>query len=901
MQRLSYNQLVDRALIDRGDTVSATAEAHFFAGRKVSVDHDVVRSMCLANQHWSFNDQAKTLLDVAVNSNFSPALDDKTGIRRFNLWFWGDCCPLEDIKPPYICTCRKVHQLYPRQKVGGTLIENERRVVKVGPTDTPASLNPGALLALGACHLIESERLLKMHEQHLEKAPADTSSSLLEKASSKRKKAYRHWAAASILDAGQTRNQLRSWLIQYALNNGAISQASDVEKIKQFRSGQQERLSDQWFKLLIDSGLYPNTEPLASPFAIAQRLADIARQSTVINNLYPYSACDSPVLLFSRYEFLLWHLRDKPGYLPEPDDEHGLLYKALHTAIAYDYARTTHQLTAINLGVSDDAFADQQSSTPASKAASIVTQRADVAWFKDVEMTTQTAQAVFVRNEKEGQAASSATWVKGETPFPKPFPEPEDLVTAFAYIFNVMTYPKPNDKTRIYNMPRHRQKVMEAFQLLKQAVGSEPPLPDSLHGYACFLMGWLHEQQLINHPSPEKAATWYEQAASRGKFIPLNLRAGDLFAEIGDYCNACRCYEQMDQQLQTLVDPPDEDPATEDCGYLSPSFQDYLRSKIEYVRIKAKDTRYLRRLTPEDIQQYINGEKDNRHGTRQRKNSPTEHQGREPASNQPQCPARHLQPADGSALFQDKGVDNDTCNADCNIAAPAADQAPGSPGAPTKQPLVQQDRAQPPLLKDADPVANKERRADLPGFVRNRLTSQWDRSVHSLLQQFFNRKKQLIHTHEEQIAWLSPKLDKIRRKHGSEVLMEHLAWEHINAAEQPLFEDVGHGQKNACNSCAAHLNQARDLLLQSIIRKTGIQYQQLPDPENFEVDVLSIAERVTPSLTPIEITEWLFGIVCQARSLGHVFSTFKLLYPGSEHIASLNRGWFSLKRLYRTP
>ncbi|MGI2026128.1 SEL1-like repeat protein [Endozoicomonas acroporae] len=897
MQRLSYNQLVDRALIDRGDTVYATAEAHFFAGRKVSVDHDVVRSMCIANQHWSFNDQAKTLLDVVVNSNFSPALDDKPGIRRFNLWFWGDCCPIEDIKPPYTCTCMKVHELYPKQKVGGTLIENERRVVKVGPTDAPASLNPRALLAVGACHLIESERLLKMHERHLEKAPADTSLLLLEKASSKRKKAYRQWLAASILDAGQTRNQLRSWLIQYALNNGAISQASDVEKIKQFRSGQQERLSDQWFKLLIDSGLYPNTEPLASPFAIAQRLADIARQFTVINNFYPYSACDSPVLLFSRYEFLLWHLRDKPGYLPEPGDEHAVLYKALHIAIAYDYARTTHQLTAINLGVSEDAFANQPSFTPASKAASIVTQRADIAWFKDAAMTTQTSQAVFVRNEKEGQAASSATWVKGETPFP----EPEDLVTAFAYIFNVMTYPKPNDKTRIYNMPRHRQKVMEAFQLLKQAVGSEPPLPDSLHGYACFLMGWLHEQQLINHPSPEKAATWYEQAASRGKFIPLNLRAGDLFAEIGDYCNACRCYEQMDQQLQTLVDSPDEDPATEDGGYLSPSFQDYLRSKIEYVRIKAKDTRYLRRLTPEDIQQYINGEKDNRHGTRQRTNSPTDHQGREPACSQTRCAARDLQPPDGSALFQDKGVDNDTRNADCNIAAPAVDQAPDSPGAPTRQPAVQQDRAQPPLLKDADPVANKECRADLPGFVRNRLTSQWDRSVHSLLQQFFNRKKQLIHTHEEQIAWLSPKLDKIRRKRGSEVLMEHLAWEHINAAEQPLFEDVGHGQKNACNVCAAHLNQARDLLLQSIIRKTGIQYQQLPDPENFEVDVLSIAERVTPSLTPIEITEWLFGIVCQARSLGHVFSTFKLLYPGSENIASLNRGWFSLKRLYRTP
>ena len=164
----------------------------------------------------------------------------------------------------------------------------------------------------------------------------------------------------------------------------------------------------------------------------------------------------------------------------------------------------------------------------------------------------------------------------------------------------------------------------------------------------------------------------------------------------------------------------------------------------------------------------------------------------------------------------------------------------------------------------------------------------------------------MTHSHEEQIAWLTPKLDKIRKKHGSEVLMEHLAWEHIGAAEQPLLRDVGYGQgyggrESTVKACAAHLNQARGLLLQSIIRKTGIQYQRLPDPESFEVDVLSIVERVTPSLPPIEITEWLFGIVCQARSLGHVFSTFRLLYPGSENIACLNRGWFSLKRLYRTP
>ncbi|MBO9497332.1 SEL1-like repeat protein, partial [Thalassotalea sp. G20_0] len=676
---------MDSILSTHGDSVNTLTEAHCFAGRKVSVDHNVVRSICIENQRWSFAEQIKTLFEVAINNNFSPALDDKSGIKKFNRWFWGACCPAEGVKSPYGCTCKVVHLVYPKQKVGGILTENERRVivVKDEPPDVSLSLRPDAILALGACRLIESERFLKMHEQQLKKAAAETSSIFLEKASSKRKEAYQHLATANILNAEQTRNQLRSWFIQYALNNGTISQASDVEKIKQFRSGQQERLSDQWFKLLIDSGLYPNTEPLASPFAITQRLADIASRFITTNNYYPHTADDSPVLLFSRYEFLLEPLRDQPGYLSEPDDEHEVLYRALHIAIFADEARITHQLATLNEALSEDSHNNQLTSTPASKLTRAVTQRAEIRCLQDVAKNISTTHGVFVKTKKAGQAASSATWFKG----PTLFPEPEDLVTAFAYIFNVMTYPKPNDKTRIYNMPRHREKMMEAFQLLKQAVGSEPPLPDNLHGYACFLMGWLHEQQLINHPSPEKAATLYEQAASRGKFIPLNLQAGDLFAEIGDYSNACRCYEKMYQQLQTLVDSSDEDAATEDSGYLSPSFQDYLRSKIEYVRIKAKDTRYLRRLTPEEIQQYINGDKDTRQGTRQRTNVPADHQRREPVSSQPQCQPGHLQPPDGSALFQDKGVDNDTSDADSNTAAPAANQTPGSPGA-LRQPAV---------------------------------------------------------------------------------------------------------------------------------------------------------------------------------------------------------------------
>ncbi|WP_257283159.1 SEL1-like repeat protein [Endozoicomonas sp. SESOKO1] len=900
MERLSHNQLVDRVLIAHSDTVDTIGDAHFFAGRKVSIDHNTVRSMCIADQPWSFNDQVRTVFDVAINTNFSPALDDKTGIRNFNNWFWGELCLVEDVKPPYGCTCswKGVHQQYPKQKVGGILIENQRRVVKDDPADASGSLNPEALLALGACHLIESERFRKMHEQQLKKAPADISSLFLEKASSKCKEAYKQWLTANLLNAEQTRNQLRSWLIQYALNNGTISRASDIEKIKQFRSGQQARLSDQWYRLLIDSGLYPNTEPLASPIALTQRLAGIASQFTRINHHYPYSAHDSQVLLFSRYEFLSGCMRDKPGYLSEPNHEYGMLYRALDIAILDDWARTSHELTKINLDMAGKPTANRTTSTPGSKLTRAVTQRTVSWWSEDFTRDTpvnqvefvRNKQAVFVRTKKAGQAASSASLLTGH----KPFPEPENLVTAFATVFNVMTYQRPTDKTRIYNVPQHHGKMMKAFQLLKQAVSSEPPLPDNLHGYACFLMAWLHEQQLINHPSPEKAATLYEQAASRGKFIPLNLRAGDLLAKIGDYGNACRCYEQMHQQLQTLVDSPDGNPATAESGYLSPSFQDYLRSKIEYARIKAKDTRYLRSLPPEDIQQYINGDKDNSHGkpAGQRTNSRAGNQSRIYPVSQQQC-----LPEDPPVLFQEKGVGNDTSSAvSKTLSTPVTGQTPGF--AP---PAVRQDTPRQPHQKTVNPAHEKEHRADLSRFVRNRLTSQWDCSVHNLLKQFFDRKKQLIYTHDQQIAWLRPELDKIRRKRGSEVLMEHLAWEHIGAAEQPLYHDVGHGQESAVNGCAEHLNRARDLLQQSIIRKTGIQYRQLPDPETFEADVLSIVERVTPSLSPIEITEWLFGIVCQARSLGHVFSTFKLLYPRSEHINSLNRGWFSLKRLYRTP
>ncbi|MBO9497414.1 hypothetical protein J7438_25505, partial [Thalassotalea sp. G20_0] len=81
MERLSYNQFVDSVLSAQDDKANAIAEEHFFAGRKVSIDHNVVRSMCIANQQWSFTEQVKTLLDIAINSNFSPALDDKSGIK----------------------------------------------------------------------------------------------------------------------------------------------------------------------------------------------------------------------------------------------------------------------------------------------------------------------------------------------------------------------------------------------------------------------------------------------------------------------------------------------------------------------------------------------------------------------------------------------------------------------------------------------------------------------------------------------------------------------------------------------------------------------------------------------------------------------------------------------------
>ncbi len=418
-----------------------------------------------------------------------------------------------------------------------------------------------------------------------------------------------------------------------------------------------------------------------------------------------------------------------------------------------------------------------------------------------------------------------------------------------ANVFNVMTYPKPDDKTRIYNMPTHRGRMIRAYEQLRQALQKDEQqleqLPEVVRGYTCFLMGWLHEQRLIDQSSPAEAAVFYQRASARGQFLPLGLKAGDLYVEIGDYDQAHGCYELVRNYLQMTIDDirarQNGGPMPEHNGYLCQSFLDYLRSKIEYLSIKAKDTVYLQNLTPEEIQQYINGV-----------TSPTS---LSPISNE---------------------VEPNGSGADAVLAEPDQQSCETQGAAVAK---------------------NKTRnRASLCKLVKNRLSSQWNPVVYRVLKRYFQRKKQAKFTPVEHIEWLNTVLKKLKKKRGVELLMENLAWEHIHTAEQARFDP----HSTAAKMAREHLNIARDLLLENIIYKTGIRYNELPQPDHFEADVLAMVVVVTCDLSSVEITEWLFGIVCQARSLGHVFSTFKLLYPGSKTIDSLNKGWFSLKRLYGT-
>ena len=873
-------------------TASADTEKNsYFADRKIEVNHSIIRKICI-DPPPLFNEQVKTLFDIAKISQFSPRLDSTEEVQAFNLWYFGYHCSADSTRLDstrekrsfnlwtlgehclkeiergrergrYLCFCQERHKAYSGQKVSGVFTENQRL------NKETFSENVSVLLSLAACNLINSQRMLKMHGAQAIENTAKTS--LIKKADEKRKESQHLLETANALDPVLTQNQIRSWIIQYAIHNNLINNAGDIEKIKDFRAKFQQKLSDQWFKLLTESGFYQNTEILAYPVILAEQLNTITRKLIKANSFYPKHAYDSACLLFSKYDSIFQgFFYENITFLPKKDKKYSILFYAITLAIFHDKALINHHVSVLmedklkndleysrhNLGISK---------TSKTKATNSSLKN----WTCSNNSNEIKLQSLSVKTKKQKQVESTTTWLLEDNLFP----EPESLMTAFANIFNVMSYPKTDDKTRIYNMPNHRKRITRAYNILNTFIHAEPPLPENLHGYACFLMGWVQEKQLIDHSSPTEAAQFYEKATERGFFVPTGMKAGDLYVEIGDYPSACRCYEQVSDRLQTLINLSSTERAPEDqSGYLSESFQDFLESKIAYLKIRAKDTAYLRDLTPDEIQRYINGEDA----------SPTPPTASSESVNVKRTLQTDLteQIVESANLPYPSKPDSQNIKTDSNKEINTFDSSFQVP-----------EQTKPEVLQAKD-----TQRINKCNLIRNRLTIKWHKPVHEALALFAQRQKQSIYTHKDNIRWLNDKICRNREKKGIEVLREHLAWEHIHIAEQSRFE----GTDIEPLEIRKHLNTARDLLLENIIKKTGIQYTELPEPEKFESDVLEIIQMVRDDIKPIEIAEWLFGIVCQARSLGHVFSTFKMLYPGNQNITSLHRGWFSLKRLYHT-
>ena len=807
----------------------------FFAGRKIAINSKSLLTVCTSDSH-PFDDQVDVLYEVVSQSRLSPDPNNKHLQKLFNSWFFGEICQLPGRN--YQCLCREIHKKYPGQRVGGVLFENQLRFAQSAEQDV------SALLSLAACNLIEADRLIVLHNR--QKSEKNASSLLLARAGEKRKESHERLSKAYELDPILTQKQIRSWLIQFALNKGLSFQIDDIEKIKHFRAEFQDKLSLRWFKMLVDSGFYPETRILAHPLLLAEQLSSIAQELNRVNFFYPRTAYDSAVLLFSVYDALPKFIQYGNYFLPKLKEDDDTLFAALRSAIFDDAARVSHQSALYLHQLQAPGPSHRLSSTVGKTKAT--TDRAEI-WSVSGGKTNLQLEGLFMTQKKPGRGETAVTWHQRGNEFP----EPDDVGTAMANVINVMTYPKPDDKTRIYNMPTHRDRMIRAYNQLGQSLHKDEQrvevLPDVLYGYTCFLMGWLHEQKLIDHASPVEAAAFYQKAVARGQFLPLGLKAGDLYAEIGDYHLAHECYELVQKHLQTIIDNiqarEGNGPISEQSGYLSPSFMDYLASKIEYLSIKVKDTVYLHNLTPVEIQQYVNGV------------------AAEEKTNSSISVKLETNPDEADAAITEFGA---------NWVGPG-----------TKVPTT--------------PKNKKRNRTVLCNLVRNRLTSQWDPAVCRALKHYCQRRKQAKFSPAEQIDWLDSALKKLKRKRGTELLVEHLAWEHIHVAEQTQFDRHGAAAKMA----REHLNIARDLLLENIIYKTGIHYSELPQPDHFEADVLGMVTAVTCDLAPMEVAEWLFGIVCQTRSLGHVFSTFKLLYPGSKTIDSLNKGWFSLKRLYQTP
>ncbi len=188
---------------------------HFFAGRKIAINHDSLMAICTSDTY-PFDDQVDTLYEVVSQCQFSPE-PGSCCQRMFSVWFLGEVCQLSILNYP--CLCHKVHKAYPNHKVGGVLFENQLLF------DQSDHKNVSALLSLAACNLIEADRFLALHNRQ-----NNVGSQLLARAGVKRRESDEQLNKAYELDPVLTQNQIRSWLIQYAFNRGEVFHVEDIEQ-----------------------------------------------------------------------------------------------------------------------------------------------------------------------------------------------------------------------------------------------------------------------------------------------------------------------------------------------------------------------------------------------------------------------------------------------------------------------------------------------------------------------------------------------------------------------------------------------------------------------------------------------------------------------------------------------
>lgn len=946
---------------------SADESESYVDGRKVALEPDVILSI-LSND-LPVDHYINTLVEVSKLSMLTVLSFNNKVQEHFDGWLHGEYCPYESIdltRMGFRCLCNKVHQQRPHQKLGGIYDEN-RIIVKDGRKKRSVT---ESTLSLAACSLIGAE--IRPHEAENEYKLAIK---LLNEAYSKNKEV--------------AIQRIQSWLIQYAFANDIVKRCSWLESIKTLKSTMINKFSDVWHCVLIGSGFYKGSEVFASPLILQKELPYICFMSLRLNDFYPRTAFADPILHFSRTDLISDILYGLDSFSLLSSD-YKILVTALHKAIFNDTFRRRHHagdiLTKISKSINVDSQSRQaESSFYTMKRKNVVTNVSQYTVSPQLNENFLISQTDYQRVmiKKGSQPETSYTLYESKADV---FSEPKDIETAITILFRIMSYEKYQYKTFLYNTTNYKDKLIRCYRLLSEHCNDES-LPLPLFGYINFLLGWMHEENLVEHPAIEKIATFYENAASKQQFLPLLKRAGDIYENIGDLQSAHRCFSTLHKTITDICDIERKMPNFKQCkpeetqehseddevklgwtiGYLSDDFIDILATKVQFLEIKKEKDKYLCHLPAEEVQSYI----EEIHGS----TPPIKELQKLTFSNkekiQPEkevCPKistlesvvvftdepkkptikaevnqniaisfdeaseldEHPETEKVESIFTPRGnkkkrkkkkkarakvsesisvvnVTDDlkkpTITAQINQSTAMSsnkvfkfDEHPKTKKVTTVFASVFQDKDEGACNTrlGATSISSTVRNNTLiANSITNLLSINWDYNVKLTIAELQKSKKEGLDSHHNNINKLNEAINKITRSNrhkarGVEALMEHLAWEHIycvsNGGSRGMMKD--------------NLNKAKELLLMTLNKKINLQYHDVPDTKQLECDVLHTLEQVKNCLSQDVINEWLFGITCQARSMAHVFSQFKAIYPKNKNFVKLYRSWYALKNLY---